>query len=360
MLVGFLMGHSGEMEPEQRQPIAVVIQPVIDDRTSPHLIRLTGGYADVGVTFETLRATTLMRRQPVVLHVNWPEHVVRGTGSLAKRVVKQMEATAITVLLVVRPHAVVWTAHNLEPHDGWNGPIERTLFWAMRRRMTSVVTLIPGHEAAIKARYPDLVDVPFVAIEWGSVAVRSDDSPQRLEAGVPVQLLMVGAIGPYKQQLDVLRWLKPFIESGQASLTLVGPVGDPAYLDEIRSIAPDHGFEVIDRWVTDPELDDIIRRHHGVLAPQDNAFNTGVPYVALPAGTPVVLSPSRQADRLIESQGDHWVRVLPDADDAVSIADMLAWAALERSGSAPGPWGWEAKAAAHRQVYERAAATLGK
>ena len=49
-----------------------------------------------------------------------------------KSVLKQAEAIVITMLLVLRRHSVVWTGHNLEPHDGWNGPIERALFWAMR------------------------------------------------------------------------------------------------------------------------------------------------------------------------------------------------------------------------------------
>ncbi len=353
------MGHSGGMEPETRQHLDVVIHPVIDERSSPNLVRLTSTYADVNVGFETLRATTLARRQPVVLHVNWPEHVVRSNGPLVKSVLKQAEAIVITMLLVLRRHSVVWTGHNLEPHDGWNGPIERALFWAMRRRMTGVVTLVPGHEKAIIDRYPDLADVPFQTIEWGSVAVRSENPPPRPAPGTPVRLLMVGAIGPYKQQLEVMRWIKPFIESGQATLTLAGPVGDPAYLERIRSIAPDQGFEVIDRWVTDPELDDIIRSHHAVIAPQDHAFNTGVPYVALPAGTPVVMSPSRQADWLIESQGSEWVRLLPRADDPVDIADMLAWAAGPRAAASPGPWDWASKAEAHRLVYERATAALG-
>ncbi len=346
------------MESESRPTIAVVIHPVIHDRTSPQLIRLTSAFAAADVTYETLRATALVRRDPVILHVNWPEHVVRSDGPLVKRLLKQAEAIVIAMLLVVRPHAVVWTAHNLEPHDGWNGPIERSLFWAMRRRMSSVITLVPGHRQAIVARYPDLEDVPFEAIEWGSVAVTSEHPPARPPNGTPVRLLMVGAIGPYKQQLDVMRWLKPFIESDQATLTLAGPLGDPAYLEQIRSIAPDHGFEVIDRWVSDPDLDDIIRAHHAVVAPQDHAFNTGVPSVTLPAGTPIVLSPSRQADWLIESQGAAWVRLLPDSSDPDSIENMLAWAAAERSGPSPGPWGWSAQAETHRRIYERASNRL--
>ncbi len=354
-----VLRHSGGMEPVTPAPIAVVIHPVIDDRASPHLVRLGAAHTDAGISFETLRATTLMRRHPVILHVNWPEHVVRSSGGLPKRILKQLEAVAITLLLLVRRHSVVWTAHNLEPHGGWVGPIEQPLFWAMRRRMSSVITLVPGHERDIVARYPDLAHVPFVTIEPGSIAVTSDDPPARPPAETPVRLLMVGAIGPHKQQLDVVHWLKPFIESGQATLTIAGAVGDRAYLDEVRALAPDHGFEVIDRWVTDPELDDIIRRHHAVVAPQEHAFNTGVPYVALPAGTPVALSPSRQADWLIESQGSDWVRVLPAADDPMAIADLLAWAALERHGASPGPWDWASKAEAHRAVYERAGAALG-
>ncbi|MEZ5379052.1 MAG: hypothetical protein R2733_21315 [Acidimicrobiales bacterium] len=348
------------MVPDTPHPLAVVIHPVINEKSSPQLVRLTSAYAGVGVTFENLRATTLLRRSPVVLHVNWPEHIVRSSGSTAKKLVKQLEASVITLSLLARRHSVVWTAHNLEPHDGWRGPVERALFWAMRRRMSSIVTLVPGHERAIIERYPDLAAVPFEPIEWGSVAVTSDDPPARPPTGTPVRLLMVGAIGPYKQQLDVLRWLKPFIESEQATLTIAGPVGDRDYLEQLRELAPDHGFEVVDRWVSDPELDDIIRSHHAVVAPQDHAFNTGVPYVCLPAGTPVALSPSRQADWLTESQGNEWVRVLPDTSDPASIADFLAWAALDRVGAAPGPWEWTAKAAAHRVIYERAAAAIAR
>lgn len=338
-------------EPER---LSVIIHPVVNERTSPHLVRLTEAFDAEGIDFRRLRATALTGREPVLVHVNWPEHIVRSDGPLAKRLLKQAEAVVITILLLLRPHRVVWTAHNLAPHDGWKGPIERILFWAMCRRMRAVVVLVPGHEQQIVERYPNLVGVPFVPIEWGSVAVSSDSPPARPGVGVPVRLLMVGAIGPYKQQLDVMRWLAPFVESGQATLTLAGPVGDHDYLEQVRAAAPPGGLEVIDRWVSDPELDDIIRSHHAVLAPQENAFNTGVPYVALPAGTPVAMSPSRQADWLIESQGEQWVRVLPDTNDEMAIAQLLAWAALERTGASPGPWDWKPKAQAHREVYLQA------
>jgi hypothetical protein len=113
---------------------------------------------------------------------------------------------------------------------------------------------------------------------------------------------------------------------------------------------------VTDRWVSDEELDDIIRAHHVVFAPQMHAFNTGAPYVVLPAGVPVVLSPSRQAEWMIESQGDEFVRLLPEFDDRDAIAALLEWALAPRPATSPGPWDWATAAEEHRAVYERALA----
>ncbi|MDQ1634936.1 MAG: beta,4-mannosyltransferase, partial [Frankiaceae bacterium] len=134
--------------------------------TNPYLTQLADALADdVDVAFFSWR-TALVGRYDV-LHLHWPEILLRGNsrlGTAARRVL-----TAVLVLrLWAVPAAVVRTQHNVDPHDPPGrldalllGCLElRTDAWIRLNRWTPTpdggrTTTVPlGHYGA---RYPDAI-----------------------------------------------------------------------------------------------------------------------------------------------------------------------------------------------------------
>lgn len=246
-----------------------------------------------------------------VLHVQWPEYLFRGS-TFPRAALRFWLGAALLMRIAITRVPVVYTAHNLRPHESvaWG---ERTLTRALLRRADLTVYLNESDEndytqgiVILHFRYPE---APH------GDRVRHDDGP----------FLFFGLIRPYKG-------IEQLIEAWRASATarelrIRGPVQDPTYADRVQALAEGAGAEAVFGYASEDALDEELSAAAGVILPYERMYNSGAVVRALSRARPVLVPRSGSTETLREEIGGSWVTLFDaplDADDVRSFAGGIA------------------------------------
>jgi glycosyltransferase involved in cell wall biosynthesis len=183
--------------------------------------------------------------------------------------------------------------------------------------------------------------------------------PEELASVTGPVVLCFGMLRPYKGT-DVL--IEAFRElDGAAELWIVGRPLDESVVDRLRELARTVPATVrfVTRYVTDPEIPAFFRRADLVALPHRTVDQSGVLYIGLAFGKPMVLSAVGGFAELAEEHGA--ARLVPPGEPAqlaAAIRELLADPAErallgERAAAAAaGPYSWDGVAARTLALYE--------
>jgi glycosyltransferase involved in cell wall biosynthesis len=172
-------------------------------------------------------------------------------------------------------------------------------------------------------------------------------------------VLCFGMLRPYKG-IDVL--LEAFRElDGAAELWIVGRPLDDSVVGRLRDLARTVSAKVrfVTRYVTDPEIPAFFRRADLVVLPHRTVDQSGVLYIGLAFGKPMVLSAVGGFAELAEEHGA--ARLVPPGEPgqlATAIRELLADPAerarlgQRAAAAAAGPYSWDGVAARTLGLYE--------
>jgi len=275
-----------------------------------------------------------------VLHVHWPENLVRHR-SRPRRVLRTVLFALLLVRIRVLRPVVVRTVHNTTPHEGGR-PVETALLAALDRAVTWHVRLTD--ETPVRA---------------GAAAVTIPHGHYRAElgdAGTPADprcLLFFGYLRPYKG-LDAL--LAAFAGTTDPQLRLV-VAGEPASA-EMRAlvtdaagadprVTPHLGF------VADDALAALVGGSAVVVLPYREIHNSGVVFAALSLGRPVLVPENPVTAALRAEVGEEWVRGFTHPLTATDLTDALAAAAGRDPAATPDLAGrdWSTVAESYTGVF---------
>jgi glycosyltransferase involved in cell wall biosynthesis len=250
------------------------------------------------------------------------------------------------------------TAHGILRREAWGERPPRSLRRAFAR-MDAIITLShygAGRLAQAGVEADRVHVIPHGAFDY--LTRMADEVPLRGElAGVsgPV-ILCFGLIRAYKG-IDVL--LEAFRSVRGAELWIVGrPLG--VELDSLREVAERAPGRVrfVPRFIPDPEVAGYFRRADLVVLPHRDEEQSGVLYVALAFGKPLVMS---DVGGFGEVAAHGAGRLVPPGDPAALATAITALledpAERERLArasreAAEGPYSWDAVAARTLALYE--------
>lgn len=330
--------------------------------TNPYQAHLYDALADHGVEVVRFDQRTLRRGRIDVLHVHWPEYYAGGPRA---RVFLRRSAAAMADLLAVRLRktAVVWTAHNLRPHD-WKGRLHERLYWfVFRRQIHGVLFLSAASRDMAFERHPELARVPHRVAPHGVYTELSGDGRlSRTEARRRLDLpqgprlaLTIGEIRRYKR---VGRLIQTFVDQPQPGVELVaaGRVWEEDLRREVTSLAGDQPTVHLrlDR-LSDEEFATHLAAADVVVV-QPAVVNSGVALAALSVGRPVLMGDSPSAHELRSLAGATWVGIVPDLPTPEMIIDIVEDQELETdsAGRDLTPFRWDRIAETTRSLYDDA------
>lgn len=137
------------------------------------------------------------------------------------------------------------------------------------------------------------------------------------EPGRPLRLLFLGRIMPYKglplflDSVDILAERGIRVEVGVFGEGALGTSGD-----RLRRM----GAEVVNRWLSETEIAEVLPRYHAMMLSYVQASQSGVAAAAFGAGLPVVATP---VGGLVEQVEDGLSGVLAERCDASAVADAV-------------------------------------
>jgi beta-1,4-mannosyltransferase len=291
------------------------------------------GANTVAVSRPTVRGA-LRARPGDVLHVHWLEYLVRSDDSpqLSYLLTLLKSAHLLLVLWLMRKRGVrvVWTVHNLLPHETRYRRLELWLSKRVARRADVVI----AHSAHCAHLVERTFGIQRVRVAYHPHFMDHYPPPTRTrqeiraELGVPEDVhtfLAFGQVRPYKQIPQLIQALK---ETGRADfhLLIVGQCRSPVVRLEIESaISGDKRVTARYEFVPDDIVADIHAAVDVAVLNYPDVFSSSALMLALSCGVPVIAPAESTATEVADPP---MVQSYPPG----GLAD-----ALVRSASVPGP-----------------------
>lgn len=340
---------------DSRALVSAIFPPPYDN--NPYQRMLHAALERRGVTItapgSVRRMWRLRARRTHVVHLHWVEYLVftdrrgRWLPAWFFPLLNAMHVVAAVTGARMRGIRVIWTMHNLRPHDPRHPRVEAAALRALALVAHAIV--VHSRFAALQATeaYGTRVGRKLHVVRDGSfdAAYRPSGRTRaetRADLGLPADAfvyLVFGAVRRYKQIPRIIRAFAT-LENPDARLLITGQVNSSDLRAEIEALAADDERVVLRfGFVPDEEVDDQLRAADVLVIGYDEVFSSGALRLALGKGLPAVV-PARGTAHEIASGAitTFEPRDLPGAIARVRCADLEDMALVARRLDAQHTW----------------------
>lgn len=238
------------------------------------------------------------RRAPVIAHLHWPDAALKGASNL-QATFKLARLWGILAFLRLRGARVVWTVHNVHPHERHHTGWFKALRWLLTRWVDGTILLSPAHVAPFLETFPGLARRPRAIIPLGHYGpeidrIRGGTTATAPGTGEPpsgtLRFLFFGRLARYKGVEDLVEafagWNDP-----NARLVLAGLPDDPALSAELQArTATDPRIVLSLRYNSESEMLAMMERADWLVLPYKKIWSSSAALLALSLGCPLLTS----------------------------------------------------------------------
>lgn len=288
--------------------------PAPSRASNPYTTMLAEGVArSANVEFFSWKNALLTRYD--VLHVHWPETMVRGKGRVTA-ILRGLAGVLLLLRLSAGKSKVVRTVHNLDPHEA--GGLLEKFFLCRLEAMESRRIYLNAYDVGMDAR--------DVVIPHGHYRDWEGYGPPPAAAEVctgPPSLLYFGGIRPYKGVEQLIEVYRSDMARVLPELVVAGSSADEALSTALKNLAQSDARVTIRlERVSDTDLSELIRRADAVVLPYKKMYNSGALLLALSLGTPVIVPDVPVNRALVAEFGEDWV-CLVDGFSLETLSEAL-------------------------------------
>jgi beta-1,4-mannosyltransferase len=311
----WLRAPTASRHDETSRPLRVLASPAVGGVDgNPYVDLLYAAVGRQGVQVREYDRRALLDR-PDVVHVHWPEFLVRWTTPSTAC----LDVGKVLLLLWWarrRGAVLVWTGHDLAPHDSVRPRLFRLYSAAFVRMVDLLLSLAPSATTDLQARYPPLRRTPVAVVPHGHYRDVLGDLPGRDEArrhlGITTPgavALLLGQVRPYKNVPELVAAAVTRPDLG-LHLAVAGEVrGDPALADRVLAQARPGAVTVVLGRVAQA---DVVAWHAAadvVVLPYSlrSALHSGAALMSLSCSRPVVVADTGTMRELRDLVGPEWV-----------------------------------------------------
>jgi beta-1,4-mannosyltransferase len=305
--------------------------------TSPYLDQLYAPMRALGVDVRRSRPryavpALLLGRGPRILHVHFFDELTQRRGRVATAV-RSLLFLALLALLRLRGVHLVWTAHNLQPHElhhpRWGFLVYRTVArWA-----DAIIAHSQAARAQLEQHYgalPQSIVIPHGSY-IGLYGPPRDRATSRAALGLPPDgpvLLNIGTLRPYKNIEGLIDAFGALPAATRGRLLIAGAAKSPSYAEQLRVRAASvPGVQLRAEFIADEQLPTYLAAADLVVLPYRSLLTSGILLWALSYARPVI-APAFGPVRELLHEGQTGFLFAPGDDNALR-------AALERAIAHP-------------------------
>jgi beta-1,4-mannosyltransferase len=234
-------------------------------------------------------------RRGDVLHLHWPSFLYTVPGSSFGTWRGLLRFTALMSLLRARGARIVWTAHNLYPHDNGHAPVHRL----GRRIVVSLASWVCVHGPTAAAHVRREFRVPAAAlvllehgnwIDFYPNTLTRELARQRLDIPRDAFVyLFVGLCKPYKNLELLVRSHAALADTSR--LWIVGSFQADDYRERVKQAVALSGTSrvtLVDAFIPAADLQLYLNACDAVVLPYRETLTSGAAMLALSFGRPVI------------------------------------------------------------------------
>jgi beta-1,4-mannosyltransferase len=255
-----------------------------------------------------------------IFHVHWPDLIAdiraRKWQTLRGQLIHQNFFRTVDRTRS-RGGAVVWTVHDLQPHDASlrETPFQRSLMARFASKVDYLLSLTYAGIGEIHQCMPALREVRCAVARHphyrGKLGDGSIDAAARLRLGIQPQhkvFALLGNMRPNKRPDLVLRAFREFPRD-QAFLILAGSASVQMQQD-LRGLARGMSNIRLDlRRIPEKELKELYAVTDMLVFPGMDYFNSGTIYTSLSLGVPVIAAWSSSNEEIQKLVGSRWLHL---------------------------------------------------
>lgn len=338
--------------------------------TNPYLDLLYAPFAawpDVQIARQPFAQTLrhgLLHGGQRVLHWHFFDELTQQP-SQAVTALRSMSFIALLRLLALRGAKLVWTAHNLEPHELRYPQWAQRCYQAMAHAAEQIIVHSQAAAQLLDQRYQVAAKTNVIA--HGSYIGVYGQPLEQAAAREQLQLMPEGFVALNLGTLRPYKGVELLLEAWSAELgrlLIVGAAKDQRYADQLHQQATNPSITLRPQFIADALLPAWFAAADVVVLPYRKTLTSGMLLAALSYATPVV-APDLPPVRELIRDGENGF--LFEANDVASLR-----AALHRAAAHPDPqalrqnalqtvqaldWGQIANqtAAVYRRLFEKPA-----
>jgi len=313
----------------------------------------------LGVRVMDFSPSRLLRSSDAIWHIHWPEHMLSCRSGPAAA----LRAAGLLVLAFwarLRRTKLVWTVHNLRPHEHDHPWVGRWFWPVFVRQLSGFIALSAMGKELSEARHPGLRRIPGFVVPHGHYRGAYPDSVSRAEArsrlGLPADAPVLAFLGSIRTYKNVPHLIETFrrLPDGTARLLVAGWPFDEAVRESVERAADGEArIRLVLEFVPEEEIQVYLRAADLVVLPFRDTLNSGSALLALSFDCPILVPRIGAVAELEEEIGAEWV-----LGYFGELTPELLAAALERVRSRSagrceplGRFGWEPLARKTREAY---------
>ena len=284
-----------------------------------------------------------------ILHIHWPESLLETKSWLHAR---WSVAKYLGLLDRVRREGtrIVWTVHDLKPHDLVFPALESRFWRAVLDRIDGLIGLTQTGLDMAHERFPHLASRPSFVVPHGHYRGRYPNELGKSEArrrlGVDERATVItyfGQIRPYKNVPRLIASVRAL--PTPATLFVCGRLSKRVDMtdDLVSAAGGDPQIRLETRFVADEDVQLFLNAADLLVFPYRDILNSGSALLGLSFDRPVLVPKLGAMAELQQAVGTAWVRTYDGELDAAILASAVDWATTTARGEAPlAPFAWEA------------------
>jgi glycosyltransferase involved in cell wall biosynthesis len=231
-----------------------------------------------------------------ICHLHFFDQLVQRPSEAETRIRRKAFLGLLALVRACGVH-LVWTAHNLEPHEMHHGKLAWETYAAVLRSADAVIVHSRAARLAILDRYGEPRRIEVIPHgNWARLAGTPPPKPVcRQHLGWPQDvpiLLALGSLLPYKgfeDLIDAFAGLAP-AAARQARLVIAGPATDRTFLEALGNrCARVAGVRLAAGYVADRELPMVVTAADCVVLPYRKILTSGMLFWPLQLAVPVIV-----------------------------------------------------------------------